>query len=275
MGNLFKYCASILVVCTSLAYSQVGIASVTWVGQATYPSSTTTGTFDAYNFGGGIALIDIDSLDGTFNGYFQTYVSQHELAGSGVNVSNLMTSGSGIGFELTMAATFSGTSSLAANQNVDFAITAGTAGLYFDDSPDYSFASDSGFNDGVKLLEGSVTSGTGSIIQPIGVGVSQLSLNFSGLLGYIAAGVYDPDTVSGGDVVFSLITDTSVVSSSVIDSVADGNNTVLGHSATPPSAFLVGTDGGMTLSAVPVPAAFWLFGSAAIGLVTMGRNRKI
>lgn len=40
------------------------------------------------------------------------------------------------------------------------------------------------------------------------------------------------------------------------------------------AGFLGGAEGAFTYSAVPVPAAAWLFGSGLIGLAGIGRNRK-
>ena len=55
-----------------------------------------------------------------------------------------------------------------------------------------------------------------------------------------------------------------------------GNNTfnITGASATPFGTWTLGTDGALTYNAIPIPAAVWLFGSALIGLVGVGRRNK-
>ena len=85
------------------------IAAPNWVGSADYTMApgaigdedSSIGPFSTYDFGsGGVALLQ--NVSGSlYNGYYQSYVTQHELAGNPVLAPNLNST-----YELTAAANF-------------------------------------------------------------------------------------------------------------------------------------------------------------------------
>ncbi len=280
----------ILVVAVGLALmTPAAFASVPWVGTADYlnaPGATgdevKVGPFDTYDFGSGIGLIK-NNTSGGFDGYFQTMVDGHFLSSVGINVPQLNVSGAGgsftgtgNGFELTLVSHFTGVYTSSTASAVDFSITGGDAQLYFDTNPNYNFAADSGFTDGDVILSGHIAGGLGSIIFPgvIGIGVEQVALNFSGLFGSYNTNVYDPDTIVGGSTLFSIKTKALFSGATpVINSVVNGTNKVMGISAG--GGQLAELDGTLQLTAVPVPAAAWLFGTGLMGFLYNGKRKKM
>ncbi|MBD9357435.1 flocculation-associated PEP-CTERM protein PepA [Methylomonas albis] len=248
-------------------FTPVAMAS-TWVGTADYkaaPGATgdeaIVGPFDTYDFGSGVTLVQF--TDAThFTAYFQTIVDGHFLNNTGINVPELNIAGAGSGFELTVAATLSGTyANFSGFQS--FSFTGGNVNLYFDTTPDYSFNGDSGFNNGAAILSGTVTSGSG-VLAPAGIGAEQLDLNFSGIFGSYDSNVYSPG-INGGHSTFSINLNNS--------SLLSGINSVLGQNKN--TGVLAAVDGSIQLTAVPVPAAVWLFGTGLVGLMTAGKRKSI
>jgi hypothetical protein len=269
------------------------LASAPWIGSADYklaPGATgdeaKVGPFDTYDFGTGIALLQpagIIQEGTTFTGYFQTMVDGHFLGANGITVNQLDISGgknfagSNNGFELTLTSYFNGVYTNVTANSADFSIQGGSASLYSDTNPDYNFALDTGFNNGANILSGSITGGLGSIIFPgvWGIGAEQINLDFNGIFGSFNAAVYDPDTIGGGSALFSIKTKTLLnPNTPVIDEVWNGNKKVGGILAANVSQ-LAELDGKLQLTAVPVPAAAWLFGSGLLGLLTAGKRKKI
>jgi hypothetical protein len=253
------------------AYSAV---MPTWVGTANYsglpdaPSNLgPTGSFDTYDFGNGVgAIVNADSsqsVGSTFAGYYQTYVTQQQLAGVGVTVPGLNSTGSGSGFQITMQAEFNGDYTFNNSGIKAFEITGGTAALYFGPIPDYSFVNDSGFGPGnnvTKLLSGAIDTGSGTLLSS-GFGFSQL--DFSGAFGNAAAGVYNPDTIGGGLSIFTINLANNVP-------VLNGVTSVMGQTSN-----LYSADGSLQLSAVPLPAAVWFFLSVMMGLLAANKRKQI
>lgn len=247
-------------------------ASTTWVGTANYfnaPGSggdeAIAGPFDTYDFGNGVGAIDAPNFNvgTTFTGYYQTYVTRHELNGVGINLTELNSSGalgSGTGFELTMRATFTGVYTANNGGSVDFGITGGNAALYFDTTPDYSFTADSGFNNDNVILSGNIdNTGSGTLMTQYGFGVSKL--NLVGVFGNTAPNVYTPNTIGGGTSLFTINLNNPTVLAGVTQVMGKTSN-------------LYAADGSLQLTAVPVPAAAWLFGSGLIGLITASKRKK-
>ena len=274
MNKLSKLYMIISTVLGALAFAETAVASgalPAWVGTATYTGQAAIEDFDTYDFGAGIALI-VTNSDNSFTGYYQTMVSTHSLGGTGLTVPNLNVSGSGAGFELTLVAQFLGSFTSLAGGSTSFNVTSGTADLFFDNSPDYSFSLDSGFNDGDSILSGLITAGSGFLLGSAGIGVEDFELDFSGAFGFDPT-VYSPN-IGGGSALFSIKTKTLLNNTPIIDTVLAGNQTVMNRSVIGNNKILAEADGSLQLTTVPVPAGIWLFSSALLCLVSVGVRRK-
>lgn len=280
-----------------LTASQLTMAATTpWVGTANYqaaiPEATgdegaVVGPFDTYDFGAGIAIIKPSGAIATgtkFSGSFQTYVVSHQRNSAGINTPQLDNSGgtnfvgTGNGFELTLVANFSGEYTNVSSTGWNFKIdNGGTAKLYFDSkSPDYKFANDTGFNDGVAILSGSISGGDGTILLPgvIGIGGEQVTLDFSGIFGSYNSNVYEPDTIGGGSALFSIQTKALFGQATpTLDEVWAGSKKVNGITAANIGE-LAELDGKLNLTAVPVPAAAWMFLTGVLGFLGISRRKN-
>lgn len=281
---MMRYKALVVGVGVLLLSGVAGAATVPWVGTADYkqaPSATgdedTVGPFDEYDFANGVSLIQAVSVANptggftvgdTFKGYYQSYVSLHQLNGIGVNAPNLAVSGaagSSQGYEVTVTATYNTeVTSVDGDGNGIFAVTGGGFDVWFDTTPDYSFTNDTGFTGVDSLITGNISGGSGSFLPGFGVGFSNIDL-IIGAFGY-DQNVYSPDTIVGGSSIFTLKVNNSGGGPTA------GVTSVLGQ--TVGDGALMEADGNMKLQAVPVPAAVWLFGSGLLGLVGIARRKK-
>ena len=265
--------------------SSANAASLPWVGTANYtlaPGASgdeeTVGPFDSYDFANGVSLFQgtfvqnpgVFTAGDTFTGYYQSYVSLHQLNGIGVdNIPSALDTDGGAngdqGYELTVAATFN-TQILSVDPfgNGVFLVTGGSADLYFDTNPNYSFAGDSGFVDGASIISAGIVGGSGSYLPAGQVGFSDITLSI-GPFGY-DQNVYDPDTINGGSGIFTLKLNSSGTGPTA------GVSSVLGV-AVGAGDLLVEADGNLNLTAVPVPGAVWLFASGLLGLAGISRRR--
>jgi len=236
-----------------------------WQGSADYNTggandpNMIVSNFDSYDFGAGALLIknfDFNStqVGSTIHGYYQTYVNSHLLNGAGVPSSGLNTTGSGAGYELTATAEFMAEVTSVTSFGITFGNVTGTTSLYLDDTPDYSFANDSGFDDGIALLTSDNLSGNG-IVASFGFGSTQTELSFDPM--DVKQNVYDPDTITGAIATFAL--DAANLT------VLSGITSVNGQPVTA-NDVLFAADGNLQLlSEVPLPLPAWLFGVALIG----------
>lgn len=275
--KLLRGCLSLTVSAAVLVPIENAQASTLWTGAANYANAATVdgdennvGPFNQYQFGSGVILtspLTNPVVGQTVSGWFQSSVDSHKLQSIGqtVNAPNLNTTGSGSGYELTLVSNFSfQVTNVDAFGNVSFGNAQGTSSLYFDTTPDYSFAADSGFNNGDLLLTGTISGGNG-VLTGFGIGAGQYSLNLTGALGsYNNAAVYNPG-IGGANAFFSLNANSSPLIAAV--SSVQGNPVAGGLLAT--------TTGTLTLTAVPVPAAVWLFGSALVGLTSITRRKEL
>jgi len=253
-------------------------AAPLWSGTANYnnagtvdPGEDIVGPFNQYHFGSGVILtspLNPSSLTvgQTVSGWFQSSVDEHKLLSSGATVSSpqLNSTGSGSGYELTLVSDFSfKVTNIDAFGNINFGNATGTSTLYFDTTPDYSFAADSGFSNGNVLMAGAITGGNG-VLTGFGIGAGQYSLDLTGSFGSYNSAVYNPG-IAGANALFSL----NANSSPLINSVTN----VQGHSVT--GGFVATTTGTLSLTAVPVPAAVWLFGSVLLGWTSLVRRKAL
>ncbi|QSA97281.1 flocculation-associated PEP-CTERM protein PepA [Methylococcus sp. EFPC2] len=258
-----------------VAFAGVAQAAPTpWKGIADYKSAPGSvgdedlvGPFSTYDFGTGVVLSKLISGDGqhvgdVFQGYYQTYVQGHELNALPVSAGGLNSN-----YELTVVAEFQETITGITAFGPTFSVTGGSAALYFDTSPDRSYVSDSGFNNGVPILTGRITSGSAFFVSPIGMGSSQFELSLNGTFSGYNSAVYEPDTIGGGIANFNLrATLSDLVFLNTI-------STVQGESKV--GNILLAGDGGLQLTtAVPIPFAGWLFGAALVGLTLVHRQKS-
>lgn len=192
-----------------------------------------------------------------FTGYYQSYVTAHQLDGIVQNASGLNTSGFGAGYEITVIARFDEEVTSVSAGGYTSAITGGSASMYFDTTPDFNFVSDVGFDDGDLILSGSVVSG-GAVSAPLLLsGFAQLDIAVNGQ----SSAIFNPD-IAAAQGIFTLDLRSNAVNG--ITSVG-GNLAGAGDQ-------LLGADGNLQLQAVPVPAAVWLLGTAIAGMGTLRRR---
>lgn len=255
--------------------ASASVVSVPWVGSADYSTiigaaGELVGPFDSYDFSnGGVVLIEPATVSGagyqvgdTYNGYYQSYVTQHTLSGAPAANPKLNNS-----YELTFAAQFTQqVTSVDGFGNATFAVTGGSAGLFLDSNvgTQHSFTTDSGFNDGTSILSGTISGGGGSFISSAGFGVTGIDLTI-GAFDYNTA-VYDPATIAGANGIFTLNINPYGVSSGV--------SSVMGNTVDS-TDLLLEADGNLNLQAVPLPPALWLLGSVVLGLIGFSRRTAI
>jgi hypothetical protein len=258
-----------------------GAVTIPWVGTADYTQAPTTGgdedtvgPFDEYDFANGVSLLQGTfvqtpgsfTVGDTFVGYYQSYLTQHALNGIEVSAPNLVGDGASTGYEVTVTGTYTTQiTSVDGGGNGIFSVTGGNFDVWFDTTADYSFLGDSGFTNGDSLISGTISGGSGSFLPAFGVGFSDVDL-IIGAFSY-DQNVYEPDTIVGGDSIFTLKLNNTGTGPTA------GVTGVLGN-AVGTGDILMEADGNLKLEAVPVPPAVWLFGSGLLGLVGVARRRR-
>lgn len=184
-------------------------AASNWVGTADYtsaPSSTgdedIIGLFDTYDAAPGVVLLKPtgttgsgSSLVSSFNGFYQSYITNHTLAGTVVSSPGL-NAGVNSTYELTAVATF--TESVTAAGAIS--VTGGNFAIYMDTNPNYSFGGDTGFTDGDSILSGNIISGTGTAMPDFSFGVTDITFQVTSF----NAAVYSPASAITGGGIFTL-----------------------------------------------------------------------
>jgi hypothetical protein len=250
------------------AQAAPAVAAPNWVGSADYTMAlgaigdegSPIGPFSTYDFGsGGVALLQ--SVSGTlYNGYYQSYVTQHELAGNPVLAPQLNST-----YELTAAANFTENVTPISASSVQISVNPGGAfNLYFDTNVNRSFSADSGFTDGAPILTGTVLGGSGvaTTFGPYAIGVTDVSIQITSY----DHNVFNPDTIVAADGIFTLRFGFPG------DAPLTGSITSVQGVPVAGNALFV-ADGNLTL-AVPEPSSYAML-LAGLGFVGFATRRKI
>jgi hypothetical protein len=251
-----------LVSMMGIAGNAMATTPAVWVGTADYtqaPAGTAAnaeqvGPFNEYDFSSaGVALLK--TVNGDFNGYYQSFVNQHLLDGVIAPSAKLNSS-----YELTVAVSFQGQ----AITPQQFNLTGGQFDLYFDPTTNHNFNTDSGFTDGASILHGTLMGGSGGLFG--GVGYTDLTIKVDSF----NHNVFDPATIASGDSIFTLRLkdNTNATFLNPINSVM-GQTFVAGDKK-------LAMDGNLILS-VPEPKAYALMlsGLGMIGLMMVRRRNTM
>jgi len=273
-----KRLSQITLACLLFTSLQAGaVTLIPWVGTADYTAAPSAdgfedvvGPFDTYDFGMGAAVIDGAggslSVGDNLTGSYQSYVTSHEYNSTGggtAAASNLNTTGSGSGYELTIAADFTETITSVSGSTVEFDITGGSVDLWFDTNPDFDFNNDTGFTSVDAILSGTIVGGSGTLISGGLFGVTSIDI----LITSFNAGIFDPNTIAAGNSVFTLQI-TNPTTAAFLNGITSVNGNTIDA-----NDLLVAADGNLALQAIPIPAAVWLFGSGLLGLVGIARRK--
>lgn len=239
------------------------LAAPNWIGTADYGVET-VGPFNTYDLSSaGVLLLDPQNATDA-RGYYQSFVTAHLLDGLGVQSPGLAADN----YELTIVANFDSSRTSVSAFGETFAVNNGSFALYLDTAPDRNFGTDSGFTNGVKIMEGSIANGNGSL------GYVGSSMQFGGAMlnltvtGYDTS-VFSPATIAGGNSTFSLRL------GAPFDAPFTGQiSSVQGVSYNAGSDLLYVADGDLVLAAVPEPKslAMMLAGLGMIGAMSLRRR---
>lgn len=177
-------------------------AQSSWTGTADYSQALagtgSVGAFDTYDAAPGVVLLQSTGTTGSgssmvsfFDGFYQSYISSHQLAGAIAPSAGLNSS-----YELTAVASFAESVTAAGA----ITVTGGNFSIYVDNVTNHNFGSDSGFTDGVSILSGNIISGTGVAVPDFSFGATDITFEVTSF----NSAVYDPDTIMGGGGIFTL-----------------------------------------------------------------------
>jgi hypothetical protein len=249
------------------AQAAPAFAAPNWVGSADYTMAPgaigdeeVVGPFSTYDFGsGGVALLQ--NVSGSlYNGYYQSYVTQHELAGNPVLAPKLNGT-----YELTAAAQFTENLTLVSVSTAEITINpGGVFALYFDTNVDRSFSGDSGFTNGAPILVGTITGGSGAVTTfgSSAIGVADVTIQITSY----DTNVFSPDTIAGADGIFTLRYN--------FQGDAPLTGSVTSVQGVPVAGnLLFAADGNLTL-AIPEPSSYAML-LAGLGFVGFASRRKL
>lgn len=253
-------------------------AANNWVGTADYTVAAnsagdedTVGPFSRYDFGSGVVLLEPTSTSGNvtmFNGFYQSFVTKHELNAVEVAAPGLVNSN----YELTVSASFSQvvTFNTMLNTTTISVNPGGEVKLYLDSTVDKNYNTDVGFTDGDVILSGVIQSGSGGSFgfgsQVIGV------TNLEILINSYDANVFEPDNIVAGSSIFTLRLN-SPFDAPYINPISS----VMGHTYEAGNGDLkFAADGYIDLAAAPIPEleqhALILLGFGLIGILARKRS---
>ena len=237
------------------------LAAPNWIGTADYGVET-VGPFNTYDLSSaGVLLLDPQNATDA-HGYYQSSVTAHLLDGLQIQSPGLAANN----YELTIVADFNSSRTSVSAFGETFGVNSGSFALYLDATPNLNFGTDSGFMDGVKIMEGSISSGGGSlgyVGNTMQFGGATLDLTVTGY----DSSVFSPATIAGGNSTFSLrlgapfdATFLSTINS--VQGVSTAGN------------LLYVADGDLILAAVPEPKslAMLLAGLGMIGAMSLRRR---
>lgn len=246
--------------------AQSAYAVSNWSGTANYTvapgaqlDEEAVGPFDTYDMGAGVVLLK--NTSGTnYNGFYQSYVTNHELASVSVLAPKLNST-----YELTMVANFTETVTDVGGGASIINVTGGTFSLYFDSNVNRNFGTDSGFTDGASILSGTILGGLGSAVSSGGMvfGVTDITVQITG---YNTA-VFEPDTITNAGGIFTLRL------GSPLDAALLGNVTSVQANTVAAGDFLFAADGNIAL-AVPEAETYAMM-LAGLGLVGFMARRRM
>ena len=182
--------------------AQAAHAVTGWTGTADYTQALagtgSVGTFDTYDAAPGVVLLKSAGTTGSgaslvsyFNGFYQSYITNHLLAGNVVSSPGLNST-----YELTAVASFA--------ENVTAAgaisVTGGSFSIYLDNTTNHNFATDSGFTDQVSILSGNIISGSGVASPSFSFGATDITIQVTSF----NSAVFNPATITGGGGIFTL-----------------------------------------------------------------------
>ena len=269
--NLNAVCATLV----GLMVVSLPAVAEPWVGTADYTQAPgiagnateeakveEVGPFDKYDFGAGVVLLEENTTTcgvGCYDGYYQSYLTNHELNGSPLISTKLNNS-----YEITVIASFQEVVSASG-----ITVTGGTVSLQLDTTKDRNFGLDTGFSDGYTFLTGTIVGGSGTVLDMGSriFGATELEMRVDS---YDAA-IFEPDTIIGGDGIFTLRlgfpTDANFLNSV---------STVMGHSYSS-GDLKFAADGNLNLVAAPIPEmeqySLILLGFGLVGVLS-SRRRK-
>lgn len=240
-------------------------AAVNWNGTANYTvapgaqlDEEAVGPFDTYDMGAGVVLLK-NTGGNNYNGFYQSFVTNHELASTSVNAPKLNNT-----YELTMAANFTQTVTPVGGSSSLINVNGGTFNLYFDSSVDRNFGADTGFTDGASILSGTIIGGTGSAVSSGSMifGVTDITVKVDS---YNVA-VFEPDTITDAGGIFTLRL------GSPFDAALLGSVSSVQGNAVNSGDFLFAADGNIAL-AVPEAETYGMM-LAGLGLVGFMVSRR-
>lgn len=272
--NCIKILTAVLI--TATGFITTSAHAVSWVGSANYVTPPLTpsgndedmvGPFNTYDFGTGVVLLEQQGSVGattSFNGYYQSFVTKHELFGAPVAAPNL-----DISYELTVGASFTQDVTTTGSSSTISVNNGGIFKLYRDTTPDreYASASDTGFTDGDVIMTGTILGGVGAGISSGGMIFGATTIDIQ-ITSYDQT-VFEPDTITGGDGIFTLR-----LGSPVDQTFLSTVDFVQGQSAKDANDFKFAADGNVVLSAVPEAETYgmMLAGLGLIGFMVRRRN---
>jgi hypothetical protein len=245
--------------------AQSAYAALNWSGTANYTvapgaqlDEEAVGPFDTYDMGAGVVLLK-NTGGSNYNGFYQSYVTNHELASLSVLAPKLNST-----YELTVVANFAETVTAVGGGASTINVTGGNFNLYFDSTVNRNFGADTGFTDGASILSGTILSGIGSSVAAGGMiyGVTDITVQVNSF----NANVFEPDTISGAGGIFTLRL------GSPYDAALLGNVTSVNGNAVSAGDFLFAADGNVTL-AVPEAETYAMM-LAGLGLVGFMARRR-